>query len=473
MIADVLVLVVLVGAFVGAMYYVRGRALEAQKEPSPYTDLPLPPSAASESGLVAAPLPPPADHGRALQASRDQAVLLRRDFPPRPGSLDRWGGVPLVPRGFTWPFFVADDGAERALHCLLQLDCASIPERGRLGLMPDHGMLYVFLDLDRHTHWKWSVRYETGDLADFVPAKVPASLPCAYSDRRAWVWPQRDEDWPRLLPEWSIDPVLLTGGRPRGVEDESSDGKLDFWPGTIPVPERLEEIEGAVVSSRFHHNAYDDTGALVRPYATFPHDWQAVRITMGHASRQADRQHLDNLVERGETTEAEAVDYLARLRQGVDSWSRLAQAEEPWTPLTSQERDAVWQFLLDHQAVVLFGLTEAVNESVEATLSGSPLAEEILPPEALDPVRIRHALGVRSDDGSVAFASSTARMLCAPSYVQGDAEERISEWLLLLELAESQPIGHLFGESVYQFWIRPGDLAARRFDLVQLTASAY
>jgi uncharacterized protein YwqG len=64
-------------------------------------------------------------------------------------------------------------------------------------------------------------------------------------------------------------------------------------------------------------------------------------------------------------------------------------------------------------------------------------------------------------------------MLCPPSYVQGDAEKRIGEWLLLLELSSDPQIGHHFGEGVLQFWIRPDDLAARRFDLVELTASAY
>jgi uncharacterized protein YwqG len=45
--------------------------------------------------------------------------------------------------------------------------------------------------------------------------------------------------------------------------------------------------------------------------------------------------------------------------------------------------------------------------------------------------------------------------------------------LLLLELSSDPSIGHHFGEGVLQFWIRPDDLAARRFDLVELTASAY
>jgi len=32
---------------------------------------------------------------------------------------------------------------------------------------------------------------------------------------------------------------------------------------------------------------------------------------------------------------------------------------------------------------------------------------------------------------------------------------------------------HHFGEGVYQFWITPADLRARRFDKVELTADAY
>jgi len=37
----------------------------------------------------------------------------------------------------------------------------------------------------------------------------------------------------------------------------------------------------------------------------------------------------------------------------------------------------------------------------------------------------------------------------------------------------SGALGHQFGEGVYQFWITPADLRARRFDKVTLTADAY
>ena len=121
--------------------------------------------------------------------------------------------------------------------------------------------------------------------------------------------------------------------------------------------------------------------------------------------------------------------------------------------------------------MTLYSLSDAVNESLDATLAGNPDAATWLPAEALALVRIRHALASTGPRGL--HASVHQMMLCPPSYVQGDAEERIGEWLLLLELSSDPPIGHHFGEGVLQFWIRPDDLAARRFDLVELTASAY
>jgi hypothetical protein len=328
----------------------------------------------------------------------------------------------------------------------------------------------VFLDLDWGNHWKWSVRYETGDLTEFVPAKVPASLPRAYGHRATWGWPRRDDDWPRLLPHWSIDPVLLKGA-PTGEPEDGNEEERDYWPGSIALGSSLERIEGAVAPTHYFQNRYDADGALVRPYPNFPHDWQAVRIAMGHAARHVERSHLDGFVSRGDMTEAEAASYLTSMRGAIDDWSRRAYAAEPFTPLAPAETDAVWQFFLDHQQVALFGLAEAVNESVDATLAGNPDAVRVLPEEALELVRGHHALANRGEGPLHIY--DTARMLCAPSYVQGDAEQRIGQWLLLLEMSETRHIGHHFAEGVYQFWIRPADLAARRFDLVELTASAY
>ena len=483
---EVLRLVLIAGVIFGVMMAVRSFAQSRTRTAQALGPL-VPSSASSDQSLapvavglpprvppglpagLVPPTPPAADRSGVLRASREQAVLLRRHFPPREGSLSHWGGVPVVPRGFTWPFVVLPDGTDRALTFVLQVDCAAIPADGRLGLMPDRGQLYVFLDLDWGTHWIWSVRYEDGDAAGFVPARVPASLPRAYPQRGYWNWPQRDEDWPHLLPFWSIEPVLATAGDVPPPVDEKGDrsDEGDFWPGTIDIRGALDGIDDAVVPLHYYENRYDDDATLVRPYATYPHDWQAVRIVLGHLRGR----HLDQVLARGDMSEEEAAAFVASLRTGTAEWTARAAAADPRSPVSREESEAVWQFLLDHQAVTRFALSNAVNDSLDATLAGNRLTAELLPPEALDYARSRHALATESPSGP--RFSDTQRMLCPPSYVQGDAEERIGEWLLLLEMSADHPIGHHFGEGVYQFWIRPADLAARRFDLVELRASAY
>jgi hypothetical protein len=466
-------------AMVTARSGMRGQIrLTGTRRPAPRAPIvpPMPPptewrtpdrAPATVSALPPSP-PPTGEEAGALRASREQAVLLRRHFPPRRGALSHWGGVPIAPPGFAWPSFPMAGGYERALTFVLQVDCAAIPERGRLGLMPARGQLYVFLDLDWGRHWKWSVRYADGDPQGFVPARVPASLPRAYPQREYWGWPQRDEDWPYLLPAWSLEPVLLTGEQADpGPQDPDEASERLFWPGTIDVTRALGEIEGAVVPSHYYRNTYDGQGVLVRPYANYPHDWRAVRIVLG----RIDQRHTDHYVARGTLTEEQAIAFRHNLQGWLRHWSERASAEDPRAALSQEDSDAVWQFLVAFQPVTLFALNNAVNESIEASLAADPDSARLLPPEALDLVRIRHSLGSTGEHGL--HIADTERMLCAPSYVQGDAEERLNEWLLLLEMSSDSPIGHHWAEGVYQFWIRPADLASRRFDRVELTASAY
>ena len=257
---DVLVFALVAAVILVVMLVARSGMQRPLREADPGLSVRVPSVELPPAALRPPAAPPRADDTRTLHASRDQAILLRRDFPPRADALSHWGGVPLASRGFTWPFFVTSDGHDRALHLVLQLDCSQLPAEGRLGLMPDRGLLYVFLDLDWGNHWKWSVRYEPGDPREFVPVRVPDSLPPAYAHRGSWGWPQHDEDWPRLLPFWSVDPVLLSGdGRP--AEHEAGE-EQDFWPGTIPLRARLEAIDGAILPTRYHQNSYDANGAL-------------------------------------------------------------------------------------------------------------------------------------------------------------------------------------------------------------------
>jgi Domain of unknown function (DUF1963) len=112
-----------------------------------------------------------------------------------------------------------------------------------------------------------------------------------------------------------------------------------------------------------------------------------------------------------------------------------------------------------------------VTLSIEASLVESQEAAARIPADVARRVHSRHALAVQSERGL--FASMPDRMLAPPVDVQGHHWDRAKTPLLLLELSSNEALGHEFGEGVYQFWITPADLRARRFDKVVLTADAY
>ncbi len=76
----------------------------------------------------------------------------------------------------------------------------------------------------------------------------PDDLPHAYKHRVTWSWPQSDADWPRVLPKWPFDPVLIQGG-PLPDDPEEFE-ETHSWPGTIHPKEAITAIEGAVVKHR-------------------------------------------------------------------------------------------------------------------------------------------------------------------------------------------------------------------------------
>jgi hypothetical protein len=109
--------------------------------------------------------------------------------------------------------------------------------------------------------------------------------------------------------------------------------------------------------------------------------------------------------------------------------------------------------------------------AVEASLAHSREAAARIPSDVARRVHFRHALAIRTDKGL--SANTPDRMLAPPVDVQGHQWDRAKTHLLLLEISTNPGLGHHFGEGVYQFWITPVDLKARRFDKVELTADAY
>lgn len=454
--------------FVLLRQWVRGRSKRDRAAVPP----PAPSAAPAPVPSVGlAPAPPAASaHGahECLHRVAEQAVLFRQHVPPRLDALSYWGGVPRVPAGFEWPHFTPEGGSPRALSFIMQIDIAAIPAEGRLGVMPERGFLYFFMDLDWGVHWRCEVIHAEVPAAALGAAAVPDALPHAYGERAVWDWPQRDEDWPRLLPRFSFDPVLVRGTSLPPFHADSDDDRL-VWPGSVDPVAELERVPGAIVESIHVDNRYEQ-GVLQRPFPSFPQDWQAVRIALGHLAEQSRRGHLDRMAARPDGL-AQADALRAAITRGLATWGARADAADPALPLAPADRDAFWDFFVSVQPVSLFALTQSARDSLDATLAANPAAASVLDAQALAFARSRHALGWRGPKG--VHTDTPERMLSAPSDVQGEAAERARAWLMLLELSDNPPLGHHFAEGVVQFFMRPEDLVQRRFDRVDLYASAY
>lgn len=456
-----LALLVLFGVRRLAVARSRPRELASKGPPAmpPATGPAAPPPASSPAS------PSPAVHA-ALERVAEQAVLFHTHLPPRPGASSFWGGVPLVPPGFEWPHFTPEGGSPRALSFILQVDCAAIPPQGRLGLMPERGTLYVFMDLDWGVHWRWQVLYADAEADSLKPAAVPAALPRAYGQRATWGWPHHDDDWPRLLPRFSFDPILVRGPRLPPLHADSDDERL-VWPGSVDVAVALAEVPGAIVESAWVQTHYKD-GVVQRPFENFPQDWQAVTITLGHLAEALRGRHLARMEKRpGGEVQAEAL--RVTLAEGLRVWGERVDHAD--APLSLADREAFWAFIVSVQPVSVFVLTQAANDSLDATLASHPAAAEVLDAQAWAFARSRHALGLRDARG--VRADPHERMLSAPREVQDGAAERARQWLLLLEISDNPALGHHLAEGVVQFFIRPEDLAERRFDRVEIHATAY
>jgi hypothetical protein len=214
-------------------------------------------------------------------------------------------------------------------------------------------------------------------------------------------------------------------------------------------------------------------GRLRRPFGNYPHDWRAVQVCSGLlAERLRDTHGLRGTgAALRDRSDAEREALRIQIRDEALAWFRRGVAEPPFAAVPQAERDRFWSWLEAYPWLVRFVITEAVTLSIEASLVGSQEAAARIPADVARRVHHRHALAVQSEQGL--FASSPDRMLAPPVDVQGHQWDRARTHLLLLAVSSNEALGHAFGEGVYQFWITPDDLRARRFDKVTLTADAY
>jgi hypothetical protein len=161
--------------------------------------------------------------------------------------------------------------------------------------------------------------------------------------------------------------------------------------------------------------------------------------------------------------------------------------------------DEIWDWMAELEPVLGIGWGALLEQCVNVSLGLESDAAGSIPPDLIAICTKQHRLAtayvhdeypdrsnadelakweIRKAEGSVkevrsVHAPCPNHMSGPPSYVQGDVEPYVQEWLLLLELSSRKPVGLEFGEGVLQFMIRPADLEDRRFDKVKIVASAY
>jgi hypothetical protein len=405
-----------------------------------------------------------------IDAASRQAILFRQHFPPPHDDriLSFFGGAPIASHQLAWP---RDAATNAPLHFVMQIDCSAIPAKARLGALPDTGVLYFFMNLDwNEGNGHHVVHLESrGTLAALSP---PAGIRPLFgkSAHYSWAWTQSDEESPVSFPKWTFEPVVIDiePVREEGVEEESA----TLWSSATDLREILAAAQGPAVhlQSIGVKDVYDGR-ELRRPFPTYPQDWRAIQIAAAGVVKKVDevRRYEPRLFAEMEPEAKDAL--LVGISSAAQSWFDRAAQQPPFDAVPQNDRDAFWTFLASQPSVTRFLSIDALTHSIEASISASAEAAARIPADFAERVRHRHALAVHTDRGI--FVNTPDRMLAAPVDVQGNQEERARDHLLLLEMSSNEGLGHHFGEGVYQLWIKPDDLVARRFERVVLTSDAY
>jgi hypothetical protein len=414
-----------------------------------------------------------------IMAAGKQAIVFRQHFPPQhDGSmLSFFGGAPVAPDGFRWPHPDRSGAQPKPFSFLMQIDCAAVPAPARLRMLPDRGVLYFFLDLTGGQPDAFRVLYEEGGDKDWAAIQPPDDLDHAFGDRATyvWKWTQSAQDCPKLLPKWTFQPVAIEIPPEANDSDEQEDEDIPLlWPGGKAIAEALRAAQGddVLFSSFSAQDFIDAHGAMRRPFANYPHDWRAVQICSGLLLHRLRNKHgVPSTAALRELSEVERDALVMRIRDEAQAWFNRAASHSPFAAVPRPESDQCWSWLADNAGLVRFVIGEAMTMSIEASLIDSQEAAARIPADVARRVHGRHALAVQSEHGL--FVTTPDRMLAPPVDVQGHQSERAKTHLLLLEISTNDGLGHHFGEGVYQFWITPDDLKARRFDKVELSADAY
>lgn len=461
--------------------------------------------AASEARPSMAAAAPPSGQGAAIEAARRRTIVFREIFPPPadPG-VSFYGGAPIGPHDMSWP-----RGPDNLpLTPMMQWDCAALAALDPTGLLPKDGALYLFSSLEWGEDMLFRFLHVPGGGKEWAPLPLPADLPPVFRAEAvsnsilcsSHVPEGEKQDPPRLLPRWPFVPMALDlPAAP--ASDDGEEGR--FWQGGAAFNDALLRVQNPEEAPR--RTEPRGNPRLERPFPGFPHDWAAVRVLAADAL-----DHCRDFYIRWETVDPSLSEerrkaQLERWREEALALYREATAEAPGRAIPSAQADMLWQRLSGLAPVFNLRFRGLVQSAVNLSLGLGNAGLATIPPDWIEACDTFHSLatvtfreeyqheyarrcGLQSDldqhheQAKAAGALQTVRdvwaptpdrMFGAPSFVQGYVEDHVDDWLLLLEISSQEMRGFSLGEGVIQLMIRPGDLAAGRFDRVEAVASSY
>lgn len=437
-----------------------------------------------------------------VQRVRLRPIVFREKFPPSVSAgLSFYGGVPIAPATLSWPR-VRNKPGNAPLSFIMQWDCAELAGQDQTGLLPREGVFYLFGDLTWGDPFDFQFMHAPGPVDGMRAIPTPPDLPPLSGKEGAYLVPycspyvaKEIQAVPRLLPKWPFTPIAFSCPAPTDPGEPRENGEALFWNENQTVAEALlvvQHPEGVPPPRR----RGDQPLPFVRPFPAFPHDHAAVRIVSAKVLHHL--RHPASWLLRELTAQERETQFQAWRDQAAQVYASAA-AHPPASMLEQSVADEIWRWMEGLKPVLEPGWRSLVEACANASLGLGSEAAGTLPaklvaacaerhqlasaylheehpnrrePDAIAKWEARKAAGTLQEVRSL-HAPCPNRMFGPPSYVQGYVEEYLEEWVLLLELSSHVPLDINLGEGVLQFMIRPADLRERRFDKIELVASAY
>lgn len=418
--------------------------------------------------------------------------------------LSHFGGKPIGPKSLKWP---CTGGKERnqPLHFVMQWDCAQLSGKDATGLLPKDGVLYCFLDLEWGNPDGSYFTHQAGPTDDWQEIEPPTDIGPIFGEEGVWIVPgclpkiDNAADYvPRTLPRFAFEPVAFD----YPLEEDGQKEGGTFWNDERPVAERLLEVQNP---GSGHERQVDHIEKRAipfeRPFATFPYDFASLRIIAVRAKNKIGRTTAKAYENAFPDFSKDDIAALKKswLEEATELYE-LAVSQPASTSLPQDLSDEYWSWVENHRLIMETGhetwVMDAINLSLGLASSGlnnvplewvervfakkHSLASEYMRWEYPDH-RIENTYEVyeqKKKDGLLdqiheIHAPTPAHMFGPPSFVQGDVDDMMNEYVLLLELPSGGTPGLEIGEGVLQYMIKPEDLAQGRFDKVQTVTSAY